>query len=145
VRQDKDRSSKWLIERHGDALLKLGGLTGFTSWRPLPPETIAPRRLPDGLIEVRFPGDAEPRLVLVEIETDADRRIDPQVLEDLMLLAVERRAIPGRGAGAVPRPNSGRARSARAGDVDRGDDASWWVVAPGSAAHGPVRRSGSDD
>jgi hypothetical protein len=60
MRQDKDRSSKWLLTHHGDAILKLGGITGFTAWRALQPETVAPRRLPDGLIEVRFAGLAFP-------------------------------------------------------------------------------------
>lgn len=94
MRQDKDRSSKWLIGRHGDAILKLAGLTGFTTWKPLQAETVAPRRLPDGLLEVRFPAEADPRLVLVEIETYPDRGVEPQVLDDLMLLAVERRVVP---------------------------------------------------
>ena len=94
MRQDKDRSSKWLLTHHGDAILKLGGITGFTAWKPLQPETVAPRRLPDGLIEIRFPGEAEPTLVLVEIETYPDADADRQVFEDLMLIAVERKAVP---------------------------------------------------
>ena len=59
MRQDKDRSGKWLLTHHGDAILKLGGITDFSSWKALQPETVAPRRLPDGLIEVRFPGESE--------------------------------------------------------------------------------------
>jgi hypothetical protein len=94
MRQDKDRSGKWLIGRHGDAILRLGGLTDFIAWKAVPPETVAPRRLPDGLLEVRFPGEPDPRLVLVEIETYPDRDVARQVLDDLMLLAVERRAVP---------------------------------------------------
>lgn len=94
MRQDKDRSSKWLLTRHGDAILKLGGITGFSSWKALQPETVAPRRLPDGLIEVRFPGQAEPTWVLIEIETYPDADADRQILDDLMLIAVERRIVP---------------------------------------------------
>jgi hypothetical protein len=94
MRQDKDRSGKWLLTHHGDAVLKLGGITGFTAWRALQPETVAPRRLPDGLIEVRFPDEAEPTWVLVEIETYPDRAADEQVLDDLMLIAVDRRVVP---------------------------------------------------
>lgn len=82
MRQDKDRSGKWLLAHHGDAGLKLAGLTGFTTWKALQPETVAPGRLPDGLLEVRFPGEAEATLVLVEIETYPDADADRQVLDD---------------------------------------------------------------
>src|SRR6266545_3202752 len=94
MRQDKDRSGKWLLTHHGDAILRLGGITGFSAWKALQAETIAPRRLPDGLIEVRFPGDTEPTLVLVEIETYPDSDADRQVLDDLMLIAVDRKTVP---------------------------------------------------
>jgi hypothetical protein len=30
-----DRSSKWLIQHHGDSLLRLGGLRDVRSWGPL--------------------------------------------------------------------------------------------------------------
>jgi hypothetical protein len=94
MRQDKDRSSKWLLTHHGDAILKLGGITGFTKWKALQPETIAPRRLPDGLFEVEFPGEANPTWVLVEIETYPNADADRQVLDDLMLITLERRVVP---------------------------------------------------
>jgi predicted transposase YdaD len=94
MRQDKDRSGKWLITHHGDSILALAGITGFSHWKALQPETVAPRRLPDGLIEVRFPGEAESILVLVEIETYPDREADQQVLDDLMLLALDRKLVP---------------------------------------------------
>jgi hypothetical protein len=55
---------------------------------------VAPRRLPDGLLEVRFPGSTKPVLVLVEIESYADSDADRQVLDDLMLIAVDRGVVP---------------------------------------------------
>jgi predicted transposase YdaD len=79
---------------HGDAILRLGGVTGFTRWKPLQSEVVAPRRLPDGLLEVRFPNEPEPTLVLVEIETYPDNSADAQVLDDLMLIAVDRGVVP---------------------------------------------------
>ena len=94
MRQDKDRSGKWLLAHHGDAILKLAGMTGFNSWRAIHTETVAPRRLPDGLLEVRFPGESAPILVLVEIETYPDSDADRQVLDDLMLIAVDRGLVP---------------------------------------------------
>ncbi len=94
MRQDKDRGSKWLIAHHGDAILKLAGLTGFTSWRALTPETVAPRRLPDGLLEVQFPDHPEPSLVLIEIEAYADADVDRQVFEDVAIVFLERQRVP---------------------------------------------------
>lgn len=94
IGQDKDRAAKWIVTHHGDTLLRLGGITGFTRWKPLQSEVVAPRRLPDGLLEVRFPNDPEPTLVLVEIETYPDNSADAQVLDDLMLIAVDRGVVP---------------------------------------------------
>jgi hypothetical protein len=94
MRQDKDRAAKWIITHHGDTILRLGGITGFTRWKPLQSEVIAPRRLPDGLLEVRFPNDPEPTWVLVEIETYPDNTADTQVFDDLMLIAVDRQVVP---------------------------------------------------
>src|SRR5581483_9392854 len=73
---------------------QVGGITGFSSWKAVQAETVAPRRLPDGLIEVRFPGETEPTLVLVEIETYPDADVDRQLLDDLMLIAVDRKVVP---------------------------------------------------
>lgn len=94
MRQDKDRSAKWMLTHHGDAILRLAGLTDFSSWKALQAETVAPRRLPDGLLEVRFAGATEPNLVLVEIETYPDADADRQVLEDLLLIRVDRKLVP---------------------------------------------------
>ncbi len=94
MRQDKDRVAKWMLTHHGDAVLRLGGITGFTSWKPLQAETVAPRRLPDGLIELKYPGQAKPTWVLVEVETYPGSDVDEQVHEDLLLVALDRRVIP---------------------------------------------------
>ncbi len=94
MRQDKDRSAKWMLTHHGDAILKLAGLTDFRSWKALQAETVAPRRLPDGLLEVRFADQAKPSWVLVEIETYPDSDADTQVFEDLMLIRVDRKVVP---------------------------------------------------
>jgi hypothetical protein len=94
MRQDKDRSGKWLLGKHGGSVVRLAGITGFTSWRHLTAEVVAPRRLLDGLIELRFPNEPSPTLVLVEIESYADSDADRQVFDDLMLVAVERGVVP---------------------------------------------------
>lgn len=93
MRQEKDRSSKWLIENHGDAILKLANVTGFQSWRAIQSEIVAPRRLPDGLLEVKFPGLSGANLFLIEIETYADREVAIQIFEDILLTRVERGTV----------------------------------------------------
>ena len=94
MRQDKDRTAKWLITHHGDSILWLAGIHGFTSCQPVTPETVAPRRLPDGLLEVRFPGDPDPTLVLVEIEAYPGNDVDPQVFEDILAVELVRKVTP---------------------------------------------------
>ena len=64
-----DKSSKWLIQHHGDSILRLAGVLDIDSWQPLPAELVQSRRLPDGLIEVRRNGQAEPDLYVLEIAT----------------------------------------------------------------------------
>lgn len=63
MRQDKDRTAKWLLAHHGDAVLRLAGFTDFTSCRAVAAELVAPRRLPDGLLEVTVTGRPEQHLV----------------------------------------------------------------------------------
>jgi hypothetical protein len=94
MHQDKDRSSKWLLSKHGDAILEMAGIRGFTSWKHLPSELVAPRRILDGLFELRFPNRTEPMFVLVEIESYDEADADRQVFEDIALVLLEYRVIP---------------------------------------------------
>jgi len=94
MRQDKDRATKWLIANHGDSILRLAGIEGFVRWKAVVPETVAPRRLPDGLLEVRFPEQADPTLVLVEVETYPASDADPQTFEDILIVRMEKRRLP---------------------------------------------------
>jgi len=94
MREDKDRTGKWLIDHHGDAILKLAKITGFIAWRAAKSELVAPRRLSDGLLEVTFPDQVRPDPFIVEIETYADSRVAPQVFEDILITRMERGVIP---------------------------------------------------
>jgi hypothetical protein len=47
-----DKSGKWLIQHHGDSILRLAGVRDIESWTPLQAEPVLARRLPDGLTEV---------------------------------------------------------------------------------------------
>jgi hypothetical protein len=94
MRQDKDRVTKWMLSHHGDSILRLAGITGFARWKAVQPETVAPRRLPDGLLEVTFPGEKTPDLVLVEVETYPSADADRQVFEDVLLVTLDRGVVP---------------------------------------------------
>ena len=92
--QGKDRSGKWIFGHHGDSILRLSGVTGFTACRAVQAEIVAPRRLPDGLLDVSFPDEDVPTPYLVEIVSYADRRADDQALDDILLIALDRRVVP---------------------------------------------------
>jgi hypothetical protein len=70
-----DKSSKRLIEHKGDSMLRSAGVRDFTAWKPLPAELVQSRRLPDGVVEVRSPGDAEPDFCILEIAIFPDARV----------------------------------------------------------------------
>lgn len=89
-----DRSSKWLIQHHGDSILKLAGVGNITSWRALQAEVVQPGQLPDGVIEVRHADDDEPTLYVVEIATYPERRVQDQLLRDALLVFLDRRVLP---------------------------------------------------
>ncbi|MGH7199189.1 MAG: hypothetical protein ACREJB_01200 [Planctomycetaceae bacterium] len=89
-----DKSSKWLIEHHGDAILRLAGVKGIAWWRALQAELVQPRRLPDGLLEVQLEGESEADLYLLEIATRLEPRLSDQVTDDVMLVWLDRAVLP---------------------------------------------------
>lgn len=92
--QPYDRSSKWLLDHHGASVLRLAGVTDVVSCRTVQPEVVQPRQTPDGLLEVRFAGRNDPDYFLIEIATDPQRRVSEQVLRDVLLVYLDRRAVP---------------------------------------------------
>jgi hypothetical protein len=84
-RHERDKSSKWIIQHHGDSLVRLAGAPGIRRWKALQAEIVQPRRLPDGLLEVHFAGQKEPDHILVEIATFPEKRALRQALDDLTL------------------------------------------------------------
>jgi hypothetical protein len=89
-----DRSSKWLIEHQGGAILKVGGLRDVEAWRAVHSEVVQPRQLPDGLLEVRRAGQAGWQPVVVEIEAYPDKQTPADLLDDLMMVYLDRRVLP---------------------------------------------------
>ncbi len=59
--QPYDRSSKWLIQHHGDSMLRLADVKNIRAWRPVQAELVQPRRLPDGLLAFRVVARASRR------------------------------------------------------------------------------------
>ncbi len=89
-----DKSSKWLIQHHGDSILRLAGIQDIVSWRPLPGELIQSRRFPDGVLEVRGPGEAEADVCILEIATYPDSRVPSQAVRDAALVYLARDIVP---------------------------------------------------
>ena len=92
--QEYDKSSKWLIQHHGDSILRLAGLDDIAEWRPLQAEVVQPRRLPDGLIEALRRGQSDPGLFVLELATYPEPRIAQQALRDMALVYLDRGVVP---------------------------------------------------
>lgn len=94
MRQKYDKGSKWLIERHADAILRLAGIGPVESWRALPGELVQSRQLPDGIVEVRLAGRADPVLCLIEINTFSYSATASELLDDVLLTYLSKGAVP---------------------------------------------------
>jgi hypothetical protein len=92
--QEYDKSSKWLIQHHGDSILRLAGKRDFTTWRALPAELVQSRRLPDGVIEIQGLGGTEPGLCILEMATYPDARVPSQAVRDAALVFLARDIVP---------------------------------------------------
>lgn len=93
ARQRYDRASKWLIEHHGDQILRLAGVVDIVRWQAINPELVQPLQLPDGILEVERPNQWKAELFLIEIQTYADHRLEEQVFDDLMLIYQTKRVL----------------------------------------------------
>jgi hypothetical protein len=142
--KDKDKSAKWLIEHHGDAILRLGGVTDLVRWQAAPAELVLPAKLPDGLLFAWRAGRDHPEPYVAEIATYSEQRAAEQALRDLLLVLSHpqrgsQRPDPGpptQGAAPRPRPRA----STRLG---RGDGAGRPVA--GGRVVDCARRAGAGD
>jgi predicted transposase YdaD len=89
-----DPAGKWLIQQHGDALLRLSGARRVASWKAIQAEPVQPRRLPDGILEVHFRGRPRPVLYVLEISTYPYSRIARQAVDDALLVYLKRGVVP---------------------------------------------------
>jgi hypothetical protein len=91
---DYDKSSKWLIQHHGDSILRLAGVRDIASWISLQAEPVLARRLPDGLIDVRTHGEDEADPYVVEIASYPEARVANQAIDDIVLVHLDRPVLP---------------------------------------------------
>ncbi|QEH32036.1 hypothetical protein OJF2_05050 [Aquisphaera giovannonii] len=91
---DYDKSSKWLIQHHGAAILRLAGVEGIVEWRPLQAEVVMPRYLPDGLIAATLAGEPAPRLFVLELATYPEPRVADQAVRDAAFVYLDRGVVP---------------------------------------------------
>ncbi len=93
-RHSFDRSSKWLIQHHGDSMLRLAQIHDIDDWRPAQAEVVQPRQLPDGLLEARLHGEPDYDSFLLEVATYAEQRTQEQLTRDAMLVYLDRGVLP---------------------------------------------------
>jgi hypothetical protein len=93
-RHEFDKSSKWLVQQHGNAVLYLGGVRDVHRWHALQAEVVQPRQLPDGLLEVYFDGRKTPDYFLIEVATYPEKRVEEQAADDLMLASQHLGVLP---------------------------------------------------
>jgi hypothetical protein len=92
--QPFDKSSKWMIQHHGDSILRLAKIENIQNWRPVQAEIVQPRQLPDGLLEVRLQDESQDNLFLLEVATYPERRISQQLTRGMMLVYLDRGELP---------------------------------------------------
>jgi hypothetical protein len=94
MHQPFDKSSKWMVENYGDAVLYLGGARGVRRWHACQAEVVQPSQLPDGLLEVFFAGQRKPDYFLIEIATSYESRVLEQVQRDAQLVWMSHKVLP---------------------------------------------------
>jgi hypothetical protein len=92
--KDKDKNAKWLIQHHGDAILRLGGVTDLVRWQAAQAELVLPSKLPDGLLYAWRAGRDLPDPYIIEVATYPETRVAEQALRDLLLVYLIRGEAP---------------------------------------------------
>jgi hypothetical protein len=92
--QKYDKGSKWMIQHHGDSIVRLAGVRDIAAWKPLQAELVQNRRMPDGLIEVWRHGESEPDLFVLEISTYPYARLSQQAVNAATMVYLDREFLP---------------------------------------------------
>src|SRR5262249_13068668 len=93
--KEKDKSGKWMIAHHADAILRLAGVTDLVRREAAQAELVLPAKLPDGLILAWRAGRAQPDPFIVELATYPEKRAGEQALHHLPLGYLDRTVVPG--------------------------------------------------
>jgi hypothetical protein len=83
-----------MIQHYGDSILRMAGVDDVPTWTPLQAEPVQARQLPDGVLEVRSPGQAQPDIFILEIASYPDARVPSQAARDTALIFLERGILP---------------------------------------------------
>jgi hypothetical protein len=89
-----DKCGKYMIQRHGNMILRMGGVDDVDSWTPLQAELVQSRYLPDGVLEVRIAGQDKPDIFILEIASYPDARVPSQVVCNAALSFLARGVVP---------------------------------------------------
>ena len=120
-RQTYDPSSKWMLEEQGASILYLAGERDVRSCRARQPEVVQPRQLPDGLLEVNFPGQTESDLFVIEVATYPERRAADHSVARLRVgeapIALYNRPVPAELERLLDDLNPPQREAVTAGDV----------------------------
>jgi hypothetical protein len=93
-KKDKDKAAKWLIQHHGDAILRIGGVTDLVRWQTASTDVVLPTKLPDGLLLAWRAGRDRPEPYVIEVATYPEQRAVEQALRDLLLVYLVRGEVP---------------------------------------------------
>ena len=89
-----DKCGKYMIQHHGDSILRLGDVDDVDEWKALQAEPVQARQLPDGLLEVRSASQPTPDMFIVEIATYPDASVPSQAVRDVALVYLQRGILP---------------------------------------------------
>ena len=92
--QEYDKSSKWLIEHHGDSILSLAGVRKSPTGNRCPPIWSSPGVSPTVSSRFEAPAQAAPDVFILEIATYPDARVPSQAVRDTALVFLARDIVP---------------------------------------------------
>ena len=74
--------------------MRLAGIRRIASWKAVQAEPVHARRLPDGIIEVRFRGRTRPVVYVLEVSAYPYSRLAKQAVDDALLVYLTHGVVP---------------------------------------------------
>jgi hypothetical protein len=94
ISQQQDRTSKWFLKQQTPALLKICDFNDVESIRVETAEMVAPRRIADGIIHVKFKDNPVEVPFIIEFESYPSTDNSQQIAEDMMTYYLTERRLP---------------------------------------------------